>query len=49
MVLSQATVKTHVSKVLQKLALRDRVQAAIYAYESGLIEPGVPSSEQVLP
>ena len=44
LVLSEATVKTHVSKVLQKLTLRDRVQAAIFAYESGLIEPGTPSS-----
>jgi DNA-binding NarL/FixJ family response regulator len=40
LVLSEATVKTHVSKVLQKLSLRDRVQAAIFAYEVGLIEPG---------
>ena len=38
--LSEATVKTHVSRVLRKLGLRDRVQAAIYAYERGLIEPG---------
>ena len=38
-----ATTKTHVSKVLQKLGLRDRVQAAIFAYEIGLIEPGASS------
>jgi DNA-binding NarL/FixJ family response regulator len=40
LVVSDATVKTHVNHVLQKPALRDRVQAVIYAYESGLIRPG---------
>ena len=37
---SDATVKTHVSNVLTKLRLRDRVQAVIFAYESGLLPPG---------
>lgn len=39
LVLSEATVKTHVGRVLNKLDLRDRVQAVIFAYENGLIHP----------
>jgi DNA-binding NarL/FixJ family response regulator len=37
--LSEATVKTHVARILPKIGLRDRVQAVVFAYESGLIQP----------
>ena len=40
LVISEATAKTHVARILQKLDLRDRVQTVIYAYETGLIAPG---------
>ncbi|WP_066935161.1 response regulator [Microtetraspora fusca] len=40
--LSEPTIKTHVTHVLAKLTLRDRVQAVVFAYECGLIRPGGP-------
>ena len=38
--LGEATIKTHVGRILSKLGARDRVQAVVIAYESGLVTPG---------
>ena len=38
--LSEATVKSHIARILAKLGLRDRVQVAVYAYEHGIVRPG---------
>ena len=46
LVLSEATVKTHVKRVLSKLAVRDRVQAVVMAYEAGLVTPGDAASQR---
>ena len=40
LVISEATTKTHVARIFQKLELRDRAQAVIYAYEHGIVTPG---------
>ena len=44
--ISDATAKTHVARILQKLDLRDRVQVVIYAYETGLVRPGAQGQDR---
>ena len=50
--LSEATVKSHIVRILAKLGLRDRVQVAVYAYEHGIVRPGhgtVPADRKTRP
>ena len=50
LIVSEGTVKTHVGRVLRKLGLRDRIQAVIFGYESGLVQPGAgPSASWTRP
>jgi DNA-binding NarL/FixJ family response regulator len=49
LVIGETTVKTHVTRILAKLALRDRAHAVIYGYETGLIRPGDRAASQPWP
>ncbi len=41
LLVGETTVKTHVGHVLMKLGLRDRIQAVVFAYEAGVVQPGL--------
>jgi DNA-binding NarL/FixJ family response regulator len=49
LVVSPATVKTHVSRVMGKLDARDRAQVVVLAYESGLVQPGRMAADERIP
>lgn len=49
LIVSETTVKTHVARILMKLDLRDRVQAVVFAYETGIVQPGTSSPSTTTP